>query len=343
MQVISKILTFLLEKHPFTFHGYSMITNQIFKFLTQLILLILMMSGQVTAQTSAPLEIAPLEIAPLDITPQIALPGLKDFSNNGQGSARSVQFRAVLADGGETVENGLIWRIFDPIPDENGKLRLVAETEGGSTSLNFIPGEYFVHVAFGRAGVTKKLSVPASGDIPAQTFILDAGGLILNATSGGSGRVESSLLKFAIYSGEDQNAQDSDRQLVLQGVGPDTVIRLNEGIYHVVSEYGKVNAVTRADIRVEKGKLTEVQMQHRAALVSFKLVSKQGGEGIANTAWALYSSSGDVINEMVGAFPKLVLAEGDYQISALYQGNEYPLDIHVAAGENTDFEVLLGN
>lgn len=281
--------------------------------------------------------------APLDLTPQIALPGLKDFTNDSGGSARSVTFRAVLVDGGEAVENGLIWRFFDPTPDENGKLRLVAETEGGSTSVDFIPGEYFVHVAFGRAGVTKRLTVPTNGGIEAQTFILDAGGLILNATSGGNGRVESSFLKFAIYSGEDQDAQDSDRQLVLEGVGPNTVVRLNEGIYHIVSQYGNINAVTRADIRVEKGKLTEVQMQHRAALVTFKLVSKQGGEGIADTAWSLYSSSGDVINEMVGAFPKLVLAEGDYQIIALHRGDEYPLEFNVAAGENSDIEVLLGN
>lgn len=310
-----------------------MFTKQILKYLLPLTLLVTMMSGHTLAQTRAP----------LDLTPQIALPGLKDFSTDSGESARSVEFRAVLVDGGETVENGLIWRVFDPTPDESGKLRLVAETEGGTTKLDFIPGEYFVHVAFGRAGVTKKLSVPPTGGIPPQTFILDAGGLILNATSGGNGRVEGSLLKFAIYSGEDQDAQDSDRQLVLEGVGPNIVVRLNEGIYHVVSQYGEINAVTRADIRVEKGKLTEVQMQHRAALVTFKLVSKQGGEGIADTAWSLYSSSGDVINEMVGAFPKLVLAEGDYQISAIHRGDEYPLDFHIKAGENTDIEVLLGN
>ncbi|MEW7006848.1 hypothetical protein [Lentilitoribacter sp. EG35] len=310
-----------------------MFSNQILKYALKLTLLIMMFSGAASAQTKAP----------LDLTPKIALPGLKDFSNDSGESARTVTLRAVLVDGGESVENGLIWRVFDPTPDETGKLRLIAETEGGSTKLDFTPGEYFVHVAFGRAGVTKKLSVPSTGSISAQTYILDAGGLILNATSGGNGRVVGKFLKFAIYSGEDQDAQDSDRQLVLEGVSANTVIRLNEGIYHVVSNYGDINAVTRADIRVEKGKLTEVQMQHRAALVTFKLVSKQGGEGIADTAWSLYSSSGDVINEMVGAFPNLVLAEGDYQVSALHRGKEYPLDFHVTAGENVDIEVLLGN
>ena len=36
-----------------------------------------------------------------------------------------------------------------------------------------------------------------------------------------------------------------------------------------LSKYGDVNAVTRADVRVEKGKLTEVVMNHRAAEVTF--------------------------------------------------------------------------
>lgn len=328
-----KKLTSYLEKYTFTFHGYFMFAKLILKCLIQLTLLISITTTYVRAQTTAP----------LDLTPQIKLPGLQDFSNSTGNTARSVSLKAVLVDGGEPVENGLIWRVFDPIPDENGKLKLVVETEGGTANLDFTPGEYFVHVAFGRAGVTKKLSVPSTGNISDQTFILDAGGLILNATTGGNAPVNDSFLKFSIYSGEDQDAQDSDRQLVLEGVNADTVVRLNEGIYHVVSQYGDINAVTRADIRVEKGKLTEVQMQHRAAFVTFKLVSKEGGEGIADTSWALYSSSGDVINEMVGAFPNLVLAEGDYQISALHRGKGYPLDFRVTAGENSDIEVLLGN
>ena len=44
---------------------------------------------------------------------------------------------------------------------------------------------------------------------------------------------------------------------------PNTVVRLNAGTYHVVSTYGAVNAVIRADIRVEAGKLTEATVNMR--------------------------------------------------------------------------------
>lgn len=280
--------------------------------------------------------------------PNIQLPGLQDFTptaNPAQDSATaiSVALEAVLLDEGAPIQTGLIWRVFDPTPDEEGKLRLVVAAEGGSTSIDFEPGDYFVHVAFGRASVTKKLSVTSDSEIPPQRFILDAGGIILKAASGENTRLSPSLLDFSIYSGEQDSVDDSDRQLILEFVKPNLIVRLNEGTYHVVSKYGDVNAVTRADVRVEKGKLTEVQMNHRAAEVTFKLVSKQGGEGIADTAWAVYSSSGDIIGEMVGAFPRLVLSEGDYTVIALHQNAEYPLDFHVSPGKNSDVEVLLAN
>lgn len=280
--------------------------------------------------------------------PNIQLPGLQDFSpteNPAQNSATAiaVALEAVLQEEGAPIQTGLIWRVFDPTPDEEGKLRLIAAAEGGSTSIDFEPGDYFVHVAFGRASVTKKLSVSPDAEIPPQRFILDAGGVILKAASGDNTRLSPSLLNFSIYSGEQDAVADTDRQLILEFVKPNLIVRLNEGTYHVVSKYGDVNAVTRADVRVEKGKLTEVLMNHRAAEVTFKLVSKEGGEGIADTAWSVYSSSGDIIGEMVGAFPRLVLSEGDYTVIALHQENEYPLDFHVSPGKNSDVEVLLTN
>ncbi len=280
--------------------------------------------------------------------PNIQLPGLQDFSpteNPAQNSATAitVALEAVLQEEGAPIQTGLIWRVFDPTPDEEGKLRLIAAAEGGSTSIDFEPGDYFVHVAFGRASVTKKLSVSPDAEIPPQRFILDAGGVILKAASGDNTRLSPSLLNFSIYSGEQDAVADTDRQLILEFVKPNLIVRLNEGTYHIVSKYGDVNAVTRADVRVEKGKLTEVLMNHRAAEVTFKLVSKEGGEGIADTAWSVYSSSGDIIGEMVGAFPRLVLSEGDYTVIALHQENEYPLDFHVSPGKNSDVEVLLTN
>ena len=50
---------------------------------------------------------------------------------------------------------------------------------------------------------------------------------------------------------------------------------LPEGSYHVVSNYGNSNATVRSDIRVQSGKLTDVVVNHRAAVITLKLVNER--------------------------------------------------------------------
>lgn len=292
-------------------------------------------AGAAFAQAAAPFVSEP--------ETTIDLPGLSSYAPPTGGAeadvqARSVIMEAVLTDGGEPVKQGLIWRIFESIPGEDGKLPLLASAEGGSAAFEFLPGEYFVHVAFGRAGVTKKLSIPRTGPVEKQRLVLNAGGMVLNAVSGSDVRIPPEMLRFNIY----QSAgDDSDQQLVLQDVKPDTIVRLNAGTYHVVSDYGDTNAVIRSDIRVEAGKLTEAVIQHRAAELTLKLVSEPGGEAIADTAWSILTSGGDVVSESVGAFPSIVLAEGQYTAIARNKDETYQREFEVVAGRNSDVEVLL--
>lgn len=273
----------------------------------------------------------------------IKLPGLSNYAptNNATKAAtiRNVTMEAVLTEDGKPLKQGLTWRIFHPIPGQDGKLPLLATAEGGSAAFEFEPGSYFIHVAFGRAGVTKKLNVPKSGPVETQRMVLNAGGLVLNAVSGSDVRIPGDLLKFNIYlAGESSNG---DQQLVVQDAEPDTIVRLNAGTYHIVSDYGDNNAIIRSDIRVEAGKLTEAVIQHRAAELTLKLVSEKGGEAIADTAWSVLTSGGDVVYESVGAFPSLVLAEGQYSAVARNKDHTFSRDFEVVAGRNSDVEVLL--
>jgi hypothetical protein len=152
-------------------------------------------------------------------------------------------------------------------------------------------------------------------------------------------RIPSTQLRFNIYKAEE--GIDGEQQLVVENVKPNTIVRLNAGTYHIVSEYGSVNAVIRSDIRVEAGKLTEAVIQHRAAQLTLKLVAEPGGEAIADTAWSILTSGGDVVSESVGAFPTIVLAEGEYTAIARNKAKVHQRDFTVVAGRNSDVEVLL--
>lgn len=276
--------------------------------------------------------------------PRISLPGLTEYAPAGHDSSKSATLRSLrlearLAKGGRTIDRGLVWRVFNPTPGPDGKLPLLATTRGGSATFAFQPGTYLVNVAFGRAGVTRKVVVPRTGPVSPETLVLNAGGLRLNAVAGNDVSIPADKLTFSIFRSGSQ--PDQQEGLVASKIKPNTIIRLNAGTYHVVSDYGKVNAVIGADIRVEAGKLTEATIQHHAAQITLKLVSTSGGEAIADTAWSILTSAGDIVGESVGAFPSLVLAEGRYTAVARNKGHIFQRDFEVKSGQNHDVEVLL--
>ncbi|MFD1729769.1 hypothetical protein [Rhizobium viscosum] len=281
------------------------------------------------------------EFKQLESTPK--MPKLNAFIAPGSAQEgvhlRDVSLEAKLTADGAPVEDGLSWYVFSPVAGNDGKLPLIASSRGGTAAFQLAAGDYFVNVSFGRAGVTKKLTVPDEGEVDKQVMVLDAGGLLLNAVSGSDVRIRPNQLSFSIYSAEIRD--DGERGLVMADVPPNTVVRLNAGTYHIVSEYGNVNASIRADIQVEAGKLTEATIQHRAAQINFKLVSETGGEAIADTAWSILTAAGDSVGESVSAFPTMVLSEGEYTAVARNKDKIYQRDFTVAAGVNTDVEVLM--
>ncbi len=109
------------------------------------------------------------------------------------------------------------------------------------------------------------------------------------------------LLRFDVFSA---GSSDANRAIVAQEIGANDILTVNAGTYHIVSYFGDVNATVRADLRVEPGELTDVTLYHRAAQVSFKLVSEAGGEAIADVDWTVKTSDGTTVFDDTGAFPR---------------------------------------
>lgn len=275
--------------------------------------------------------------------PEIDLPGISGYAAPSIESpldipgGGEVTLAARLTAEGGTIPRGLTWRVFLPQPGPDGKLPLVATAQGGTSTFQLKPGSYLIHAAFGRAGATKRVTI---GEEPRnETFVLDAGGLLLNAELSGGVAIPPEKLRFSIYeAGEDE---EGDRVLVVPNVSANSVIRLSAGTYQVVSTYGKVNAVIRSDIRVQAGKLTEATIEHRAAELTMKLVREPGGEAIADTAWSILTDSGDIVRESVGAFASMVLAEGTYIAVAKNRDQLYQREFSVVPGRNQDVELIV--
>ncbi|MER8446822.1 hypothetical protein NKH52_26890 [Mesorhizobium sp. M1066] len=277
----------------------------------------------------------------VDGVSDLKLPGISSYATpKGETSLAlsgggAITLSAQLTDKGSDITRGIVWRVFKP-EAVNGKLPMVASSHGGTAVFQLEPGSYLVHASYGRAGATKRITV--GKDAKRESLVLDAGGLKLDAVLSGGVRIPPKKLRFSIYEGTAE--VNGDRALIIPDVEPNSVVRLNAGIYHVVSTYGAVNAVIRSDIRVEAGKLTEATVEHHAAEITMKLVRETGGEAIADTSWSLLNESGDPIKETVGAFASMVLAEGDYTIIAKNRDRIYQKDFTVVAGQNQEIEVL---
>ena len=245
-----------------------------------------------------------------------------------------VVLTARITESGAPIPDGLVWRVFDTKPDASGELALVAKSDEGEASLELPPGEYVVHVAYGRAQTSETMSVVPGSN--AKTFVIEAGALRLNSAVTGDVPIPANLLKFDIFTSGD----DTNRTTIAEGLSANEIVTLNAGTYHIVSHFGTVNAVVRADLRVEPGQLTDATLYHHASQVSFKLVSEAGGEAIADVEWTVKTADGATVFTDLGAFPSTVLAEGDYLVFAKQGEQVFNREFQVQPGSPRDIEVL---
>ncbi len=237
------------------------------------------------------------------------------------------------------INGGLVWRVFADKPDDTGTFKLIREERGATPNIVLPPGNYVVHVALGLVSAVRAVSLKAETDRVA--FVLPAGGLRIEGRVGSS-KIPPNQISFALYKGSqfEGGSAGAERQSLVPNVAAGDVALLPEGTYYIISNYGDANSVVRSDIRVQAGKLTDVTVSHRAAVITLKLVSDRGGEALANTAWSVITPGGDVIKESIGAFPRVVLSEGEYRAIAKNEGKVFERPFNVVNGVDGEVEVI---
>ena len=241
---------------------------------------------------------------------------------------------ALFSGANKPIQSGLVWRVLLDKGDGT-PAQIVASSTLSNPGFALGPGSYVIHAAYGFASGTKRITLNAGATLT-EKLSVNAGALKL-AGSIADVPIPVTRLNFSIYVPLQGN---SEGRLVVANAKAGDVIRLPEGSYHVVSTYGDSNAIQRSDIKVETGKLTEATLHHRAARVTLKLVAQNGGEAFAGTAFSVLTPGGDVIREAIGAFPEMILAEGDYVLIARQEGQLFTREFKVETGLDRDIEVL---
>jgi hypothetical protein len=273
----------------------------------------------------------------------------------------TLSLSAVLNGGGAALTGGVRWRVFAAEADPDGSHPLIVESSLAQPTLTVPAGEYVVHVAFGLASAAKRVTLGAA--VRSERLTLSAGALRVEGTLANA-PIDPSKLSLAIF--VPQNRNPLGKLVYAKGKAGET-IGLPEGSYHIVSTYldtvgarsgvnlaantGKSavlpppaaipsNSIVNADIKVISGKLIDVTIRHRCATITLKLVNKAGAEALASTTFTVLTPGGDVIRELVGAFPSLVLAEGAYVVIARHDAKIYQSTFQVRTGMDRDVEVV---
>ena len=265
-------------------------------------------------------------------------------------SQATLNLSAGLNGGMTPLTAGLRWRIFAAAADPDGAHALIAESTLAQPTFTLAPGDYVMHAAFGLASAAKRINLGA--EVRTERLMISAGALKIEGTVADQ-PIDPSKVSLSIFVPEGRNPEG---KLVYAKAKLGEVVGLPEGSYHIVSTYldttsakfsanpqpaipGKSgaglapsaltsNSIVNADIRVPSGKLIDVTLRHRCASLTLKLVNHAGGEALPNTTFTVLTQGGDVIRELMGAFPSLVLAEGEYVAVARHEAPDLPVDLH---------------
>ena len=298
------------------------------------------------AQTPPSPLAPPAMTAPLTLAPSAPPAGVRSMPTAIEPGRTSIYLSAIYAAGDtQPVLGGLKWRIFREQAEADGSHQVVAESSEPSPLLVLADGSYVVHAAFGLAGATRRVDL--RGQSASERIVLNAGALRILPMLGET-QVAPNRVSLSIFVPERNNPEG---RLVASNLRPGDPVALPEGTYHIVSTLADsgsgasagvvtpTNSVVTADLRVQAGKLTEGTLRHRAALMTLKLVNNVGGEALANTAFTVLTPGGDVIRELIGAFPSLVLAEGEYVAIARHDGRTFQSVFQVQSTLDRDVEI----
>ncbi len=266
---------------------------------------------------------------------------------SGEAGKGAVYLSAVLAQGDiQPIRSGVKWRVFEEQAQADGSHKLVAESDQPTPQFTLPDGGYIAHAAFGLAGASRRVQI--AGQSSSERLVLNAGGLKVVSMLGDT-PVAPQKVAISVFVPERGN---SEAKLVLEKGRPGDIVSLPEGSYHIESTLldtggagslgasNPTNSVVTADLRVQPGKVTEATLKHRAATMTLKLVNAPGGEALANTNFSVLTPGGDVIRELIGAFPALVLAEGEYVAIARHDGKTYQAPFKVVSTLDRDVEVV---
>ena len=171
-------------------------------------------------------------------------------------------------------------------------------------------------MALGRANLTRKITV-AADQAAREKFILNAGGLRIVPVLASGERASEKLVSFDVESDErDEYGQRT--KVVAPSTKAGIVLSAQRRQLQPRQHLWRRQRPGARRCLGGTGKLSEVTLTHPAAQVSFKLVTREGGDASRRHPVDVANAQGDTVKESSGALPSHILAPGTYAARATH-------------------------
>ncbi len=239
--------------------------------------------------------------------------------------SEGLELSARLSESGGLIERDIAW----VLRDAQGAIVYDKNTDVAQVALP--PGDYAVEARYGSASFSQSVSLLAANRLIV-SFVLDVGGIrVLPRVQGlGLAPTQSQSLVYAL------SGSDSGKLITISKV-PGEILRVKAGNYRIESRFAAGNAVAVADVHVNPGLMSAVEIDHAAGFARLSYV----GAPDAAVTWSVVDGRGEEFAAVTGLSASLVLKPGAYVAKAQVGTESLTATFDIAAGQERD--ILLGN
>ncbi|MFT3986414.1 hypothetical protein [Aestuariivirga sp.] len=193
------------------------------------------------------------------------------------------------------------------------------------------PGDYLIRIDYDAVHLSQSVSLPP-GTRMIVSFVLDAGGIRVLPRVKQIGMPATASVSL-IY------ALDGVRrgELIATSNIPGEIIRVPAGEYRIESHFAAGNASAVADVHVNAGRMSAVEIDHQAGLARLAFV----GAPATAVKWQVEDSHGAMLPAVSGLSADMVLKPGTYVATAHAGGEVLTAKFVIEPGEARD--IILGN
>jgi hypothetical protein len=261
-----------------------------------------------------------------------------DVETNTNVDAQGLRLRAKLTASMGAITRPIEWTVYELIGGDESLWPQVAAVRAAAPEFELPPGDYVVNVQYGHVTATKALSV-ASGRITDATFVLNAGGLRMLSSLVFVDAPHDVTSTHFVYSGAtDENGM---RQLIARSEIPGEIIRLNAGVYHLISRLGGANSIVETEVEVSPGVLTAVEINHKAGVLALAVSGEDQGSGEEAVNLQVIDENGNTVTDIDGLSGHAVLAPGAYTVIAQSGGRSQSHEFQIRIGEAVTIDLDL--